>query len=180
MPTIFRVQINKSTSGESWSNDWIIEDETIEDAQDTASGLIAFERSIHTTAVFFDYVRISTVLEGDRFFRHIALNSSGLSAAAERLPLYCTFRLDLPTANSDPCRKYFRAPVNEADQTNGFVNGDKLADLNSKVASGLATPGLFAKLRSGSGQAVISGSFTIQVQMRQLHRHKRKKVVVVP
>lgn len=176
MPTLYRIQINKLRNNEEWSNDWIIEDETIDDAEDTANELITFEKQIHQDSVFFTYVRISTVLKGDRYFRHLALNQVGVRNSNDSLPLYCTFRLDLPTADSDPCRKYFRGPVQEGDQTNGFLSAALLGVFNADVATYLATPGLFAKMRSGAGNPVVGGVFSPLVQMRQLHRHKRKKV----
>ena len=178
MPTRYRVQISKLKGSEEWSNDWIIEDETIEDAEDTANDLITFEKQIHQDSVLFSYVRISTVLPGDRYFRHIAVNQFGLRNSVDSLPLYCTFRLDMPTSTSDPCRKYFRGPVQEGDQTNGFLAGALLTTFNGYVATYLATPGLFPKILSGAGNAVIGASFNPQVQMRQLHRHKRRRVIV--
>jgi hypothetical protein len=56
--------------------------------------------------------------------------------------------------------------------------GGTVAEFASKVNTGLVVPGLLPKLRSGAGNAVVGASFTIGVQMRQLHRHKRKKVLV--
>lgn len=173
----WRIEIHKSMGGEEWANDWLTDDDTIEDAQDLSALILTFEQHIHSTAVFFEYIRISTTLKFDRVFRHLAINQPGIDTSSDSLPLFNVYRLDMGTDDSDPCRKYFRAPVPEAAQTNGFVNGAVLTSLNGAVGTYLITPGVLPHIVSPKGHTVLTASFNARVQMRQLHRHKRKKVV---
>lgn len=177
MPTNFRLQVNKVLSNEAWSNDYYLVEETIEDAQDVANEIITFEKQIHSNAVQFDYIRISTTLAHDRYFRHIAINQTGIREVGSYLPLFNTFRLDMPTANSDPCRKYYRGPISEDDQVSGILSGALLTAFAASVNTYLVTPGVLAHIWTPAGNPVISASFNPRVQIRQLQRHKRKKVV---
>lgn len=178
MPTNFRIQIAKTLPEYHWSNEYLCTEETVEDAQDVANELLTFERHIHMAAVQFAYIRVSTTLVGDRFFRHLAVNLPGLGFTVEYLPLYCTARMDMPTADSDPCRKYYRLPVAESDQQNGIMAAARVTDLNNLIATYLVTPGVLAHIFTPRGNPVISASFSNIVQMRQQHRHKKKKVIV--
>lgn len=177
MPTNYRLQINKTLGNEVWSNDYYLVEETIEDAQDVANELITFEKQIHSDQVQFDYIRISTSLIGDRYFRHIAVNQVGLRNVGSYLPLFNVFRLDMPTANSDPCRKYYRGPVSEDDQVSGVLSGALLTAFATHVNNYLVTPGVLSHIWTPAGNPVVSASFNPRVQMRQLQRHKKKKVV---
>jgi hypothetical protein len=125
----------------------------------------------------FDYIRISTYVRFDRIFRHLPVNQPGIDTEADHLPLWNTARLDMGTVDSDPCRKYFRLPIVEAAQTNGFINGAVLTGLASAVSNYLITPGVLPHIVSAKGHTVQTAQFHNQVQMRQLHRHKRKKIV---
>lgn len=177
MPTSYRIQIVKELPMIHWSNEYYVTEETVEDAQDVANELLTFERHIHQSQVNFSYIRISTVLIGDRYFRHLGVNLPGQFTTEEYMPLYCTARMDMPTANSDPCRKYYRIPVGEVRQANGIFNTDYLLILQGFINDDLVTPGVLSHIWTPAGNQVISASFNKAVQMRQQHRHKRKKVI---
>lgn len=176
----WRIQIVKSLGMEVWSNDWLTDDVLMLDAQDLANELIAFEKSIHTTDVLFQYCRISSMIENDRVFRHFTINLPGLVGAGDYLPLYCTVRMDMSTEDSDPCRKYFRIPVKESDQTNGAFLSGYMSTLGASIISGLATPGVLSHIVSGKGNSCDGAAIFPRVQMRQLNRRRRKPPVVVP
>lgn len=177
---IWRIEINKSYGAESWANDYLTDDATILDAQDLSALLLTFEQQMHTTAVFFNYIRISSTAPADRYFRHIAINQPGIQAAGDSLPLYCTARLDMPTSTSDPCRKYYRLPIAEGWQTNGFIAGSVMTMWAASINTYLVTPSVLSHIVTNAGNKVISASFNPAVQMRQLHRHRRKKVPPAP
>jgi len=174
---IWRIEIVKELPQETWANDYLTDATTIEDAQDLSAVIQSFERSIHMNTVLFSYIRISTVLKGDRYFRHLTTNLPGLANTVEYLPLYCTVRMDMPTTNHDPCRKYYRLPIGEGTQANGVFNSTSLDAWNSLIQSGLVTPGALDQIVTSHGFNVDGASMHPMVQMRQLHRHKRKKVV---
>lgn len=173
---IWRIEIVKSYQGEQWANDWMTDTADMLEAQDLASGLIAFERHIHQIRVNFDYVLISSVQLADRVFRHLALNQPGQFVNDEYLPLFNTVRMDMGTADSDPCRKYFRIPIGENRITNGELNVDYIALLQGYVTSDLVTPLLLEAIVTGKGDKVVSANIFPRVQMRQLHRRRRPKL----
>ena len=172
----WRIEIHKSLENEEWANDYLTDDVTIEDAHSTASLILNFEQHIHQTVVLFTYMRISTTVKDDRVFRHVVINEPGLLASGDHLPLYCVARMDMACGDSDPCRKYYRLPVNESGQTNAILTTDTLGSLNSLIATHLVTPSVLGHIVSGKGNSVQTASFNPNVQMRQLHRHKRKKI----
>ena len=170
-----RLEIRKTWSGHNWSNDYLIEAPDMADAEGITLAILAFERAIHLDVVTFVYWRISTVIRFDRVFRHQAINLPGLLSASgsDLLPLFNTIRLDMVTVDSDPCRKYFRIPVTEAQQVNGVVVAGVQATFNSLFATCVAAWPSTSRVVSGRGNNVIGGVIYPNVQMRQLRRHKR-------
>lgn len=177
---IWRIEIVKSKAGEQWANDYLTDIATLPDAEDLASILLGFERDIHTTAVFFDYIRVSSFLAFDRVFRHLVVNEAGVQASGDSLPLYCTARMDMSTFSSDPARKYYRLPVAEAWQTNGFIDAAVLTMWAASINTHLIATSAIGNIVTNAGHNCLTASFNPAVQMRQLHRHRRKKVVPAP
>jgi len=181
LPT-HRIEIRKHAFGHSWANDYLVECPTLDDAESVANILIAFEQNIHYTVVMFDSARISTTTKFDRVFRHVVINETGTPDAAGQqfLPLFNTLRLDMTTLDSDPCRKYYRIPIPESEQTDGNFAPGWISALDPQFPPVLAALPDGSSIVSNKGNIVINGSFHPLVQMRQLHRHKKKKVVPAP
>lgn len=173
----WRIQITKHMGAEEWSNDYLTDLGTISDAHDFAVTLVQMEKALHQASVHFDYYRVSSVLVGDRVFQHIPINANGDVSVADSLPLFNTVRVDLQTAASDPARKYYRTPIAEGSQQNGVLVSDALNAITLVLFTFLGDPELYGNIVTTVGHKVITGSVHDQVQMRQLHRHKRKKVV---
>ena len=169
----WRIQIQKTMGAESWSNDYLTDDLLLDDAQDLASGLLAFEQNIHTVDVNFDFVRISSFVEGDRTFRHIPINEPGNGGSGDYLPLFNTMRMDLQTSDSDPGRKYYRLPISETQVTNGEFTSTWLAAMASEITASLVTPGLLEHIVTNAGNNIGSATIQPKVAMRQLNRRKR-------
>lgn len=177
---VYRIEIRKSRLGHQWSNDYLIETIEMGDAVTMAEGALAWERSFHMNVINFDYYRVSTTSPGDRIFRHVPLNIPGLAGAggSDYLPLFNTLRFDMATLDSDPCRKYFRLPLPEGLVTNEVIDPGTRASIDSAWASWYAAWPDGTRIVSTIGHIVINGSCSPIVQMRQLHRHKRKKIIV--
>lgn len=173
LPT-WRIQLHKQIVSEEWTNDYLTDVETMEDAVDLLSEILTFEKAIHSGIVVFTYARVSSFVEGDRTFRHITLNELGTQPSTAYLPLFNTARMDMQTNNADPCRKYYRMPVREDMQENGIINGTTLDFLNGYIAEHLGIE-VLSRIVSTKGNNVISASFHNQVQIRQLHRRRKKK-----
>lgn len=172
----WRIQTQKRLGAEVWQNDWLTDDVTIEDAQDLAALILTFEQNVHGSNVIFEFILISSTIKFDRRFRHLTINEPGLQPNTTYLPLYNTLRLDLGTAESDPARKYLRAPVREDQQENGVIIPSTLGFLNGYANDLLVVTNVVDHLVTTKGNRVTSALFYDRVQMRQLHRRKRKKV----
>lgn len=173
---LWRIETVKQLNNEVWSNDWLTDDATIDDAQDLAAILQTFERNIHMSAVQFTYIRVSSYIPGDRTFRNLQTNLPGLNDTLDYLPLFNTVRLNLQTADSDPGRKYFRCPVPELQQTNGVLVPSYITFLSTQVATYLVAENALEHLVTPKGNRVTSATIFPNVQMRQLHRRRKKKV----
>lgn len=175
-----RVEIRKHKGSHSWANDYLVESPSMDDAETCANLFIDFERLLHYDNVVFDNARISTMSVGDRVFRHIVINAAGLAASSgiQFLPLFNTLRLDMETNDSDPCRKYYRIPIPESQQDDGVLSSAILTGIGPAFVAVLAAMPDGSSIVSNIGHIVINGGPFAQVQMRQLHRHKKKKVIV--
>lgn len=173
----WRIQVTKHMGAEEWSNDYLTDLATLTEAHDFAVSLVQLEESIHMAAVHFDYYRVSSVLVGDRIFQHVPINANGGVANADFLPLFNTVRVDFQTASSDPARKYYRAPIAEGNQAGGVLSSDYINAVALALFTFLGDPELYGNIVTTAGNKVITGTVHDLVQMRQLHRHKRKKVV---
>lgn len=173
---LWRIETVKQLGLEVWSNDWLTDDATIENAQDLAAVLQTFERNIHMAVVTFLYIRVSSYIPGDRTFRHLETNLPGLITTGEYLPLFNTVRMNLGTANSDPGRKYFRCPINESNTGNGAILPAYITTLNTAINTHLITTNALTHLVTPKGNRVTNATIYPFVQMRQLHRRRRKKI----
>lgn len=179
LPT-HRISIFKKLGAEVWSNDWLVNRVDMDAAASLGNSLVNFEQRLHGARVMFEYVLIATMSEGDRVFRHTPINLPGLQATAvgAMLPLFNTIRMDMATTDSDPCRKYFRMPIEEGNQEEGILNPATITSLNGFVTTYLNPIIALNAIVSGRGNLVTSATFARAIQMRQLHRRKRKKILV--
>lgn len=174
----YRVEIHKSLQGETWANSYLIGAIDMDDAVATATAIVEFERRMHWDLIYFNYMLVSTILEDDRIFRHIAINLSGYTPSSPNtwLPLYNTVRVDFSTTDSDPCRKYFRTPVMEPIQSNGLLEPANITAFNGIISTYFFGTVAGDNLWSPKGNLVVAGSVYPYVQMRQLHRRRRPVV----
>jgi len=174
-----RVSIYKQMGSEEWSNDWLLNVTSMDDANDVGDALLEFERHMHSTIITFTYMRISTTAVGDRTFRHIPINQQGLinMEGAETLPLFNTLRVDLSTLDSDPARKYFRCPLSEGMQDGGNLLSTTITNFNGNITSYLANTIALDNIVTTKGNTVSGATVYPYVQMRQLERRRKKKVV---
>lgn len=173
---LWRIETVKQLGSETWSNDWLTDDATMEDAQDLAALIQTFERNIHMSVVQFTYIRVSSYIPGDRTFRNLQTNVPGLNDTLDYLPLFNTVRLSLSTSASDPGRKYFRCPIPEIQQANGVLVPSYITFLNTQVLNFLVGPAVLEHLVTPKGNRITSATIFPNVQMRQLHRRRKKKV----
>jgi hypothetical protein len=178
---LFRLQIFKKLTGNDreWSNTWLYNADDLATALEAATVIGTSETALHQ-----DFVTITRALASDTdpdtdFFATAAINDPGTQvtgADGAWLPLYNTLRFDINvTGGGRPSRKFYRMPIAESDQQAGFIDPTRGAafqsTLNAIITAANAVGGV---LVDPDGQTLLDAVVFSQVQMRQLHR-KRKK-----
>lgn len=172
----WRIEIVKQLDAEVWSNDYLTSLVTIDAAADIADELVEWEQQVHGNMVTILYAVVSSTIKGDRVFRHITYNVQGIPTIAEYLPLFATIRVDLQTTDSDPGRKYYRQPIPENGQANGYLTPSTIASFNSAIATTLQPIIDNSALVTPKGNQIVTATTFPKVQERQLHRRRKKKV----
>ncbi len=177
LPT-HKIEIFKRYQSETWDNSYLVVAGSMGAAETIAAALVAFERSFHLTPVIFDYVRTSTTIVGDRTFDHLVLNVNGLMdvAGGILLPLFNTLRLDLRTDDSDPGRKYYRMCFVAENIESDLTLKPAFLTARQSLIDGLTDTPASLGVVTPKGNDVINQKWADTVQMRQLHRRRKKKV----
>lgn len=179
---IFRLQVNY-TFGVlgKWSNVWHMV--AADMAAAVAAPVLAMED--HLLAFLSSECTIKSYVvsevEGDAFFTEDRFSAGANASLGSLLPLYNTVKVIFPSSDfGRPDLKYFKGSVGEAVQTSGFLESAFSGLVDTEVEGMIddmftnATP-----LCSESGDEYETASVQPAVQMRQMHR-KRKKTVVIP
>jgi hypothetical protein len=167
------------TAARSWTNVYHVRADTSADAITAAGTIVVMEKAIHKSDAYFTNVRVSTTAEGDDEFYTIVENEAGgVTRATEMLPLFNTVRVDIGVAGGGrPSRKYYRPPIEEAENTDGSLTGSAITfyeDAVQGLIDDLVAAG--TPLVDPDDQEWVGAAVQAAIQMRQLHR-KRKKVV---
>lgn len=179
MAATFKVQIFKHVGTlRPWSNVYLLDAADLLAAVDMANSLVTNETNLHYDNVIYDRAVVSSLTPHDDVFETIPLATTGnLDLSGEDyLPLFNSIRVDFHVVGGGrPSRKYFRCPVREVDQVDGLLTSDALTAFQSRAL------GFVAALATDSvawvdpdGQAIDSASVFEEVQMRQLHRKRRR------
>lgn len=175
-----RIQIFKEYGSDRWSNDYLVSTTDINTAEDTAVAALAMERQLHFTEVKFVYYLISTLTIGDRVFRRVPLNVNGQRAySTAQLPLFNTLRVDLSVGDSDTGRKFYRAVLLEGDVAGQFIEAASITAFQSILDSFFPTASA-TQIVTPAGNNITGATVYSQVQMRQLHRKRRRPVTTSP
>lgn len=180
---LFRVQVFKSIIGSDreWSNTYLVDSPDLDTVAATLSDVANQESHLYLDNVQVTRVRASDTTPGtDVFTIHTAniTGDRGTAADGDWLPLFNCFRVDCDVAGGGrPSRKYYRGPMLEGDQQAGFIDPGVISNIDTQA-------GQLITIFSTGGcpwvdpdlQAVTAVHTQPKVQMRQLHR-KRKKTV---
>lgn len=174
---LYRIEIFKSIGEEKWENVYLVDAGSLEAAVAAGAIIYPVEEDFHSTSVLFDYMRVSTVAEGDDIYTTVPLNTNGArGTAGDLLPLFNTLRADIQVAGGGrPSRKYYRGVIGESDQSAGIVASgirtQVVTDLQSAIddLSALGTP-----LVDPDSQEWVTPTAALRVQMRQLRRGARR------
>jgi hypothetical protein len=179
MAVSHKVQVFKHLGTTKWSNTYLLAAPDMDTAvAATTDAIIPGEKAFHRDIVTFDSARVSTYAEGDDEFVTIPINDTGdvATSGAQYLPLFNCTRVDISTSTGGrPSRKYYRIPVMEGDQQDGvFVSGYQSAinGFVQDILDGISTAG--CTWVDPDSQALDTPSCVGAVQMRQLHRRRRR------
>lgn len=176
-PPTHRVEIVKAIGTEEWANDYMCNVADLDAAVAFGNALVTAEKAFHYNNVSFLRLRAATVAVNDRRFRVVTLTGTGSRAAtaATQLPLFNTARVDITTTDSDPLRKYYRLPLEEAEVTNAVIEGTTRTLIDNQLAAALANPAVAGRWVSGKGNVAVQAFTQGRVAMRQLKRRRKKK-----
>lgn len=176
---VFRVQVfyQRGSTGK-WTNVWHASAADIPTVQTAFSsqGVPDLLPLLDSSCTLKRY--LVSDLDGDLFVS-TEINSAGTSTASgDLLPLFNSAKVFLNDGTlGRPDLKYFKGLVTESVQTNGELNSTFSAAVDVLVTTLLDDmAGAGVPLCSIGGTEYVSASVQTDVQMRQMHR-KRKKTV---
>jgi hypothetical protein len=180
---LYTVQVFKNLDvnpDRHWTNVYHVDAAGLDDAVLAVDPIVTGEVSFHRSNIVFSSARVSTTAEGDNTFTVVPLNENGGRGISsdQAIPLFNTVRVDIARSTAGrPDRKFYRLPICENDQANFILD----SGLQSSIAS--AVDGMIAAVAAlGSGQKLVgrlggdwvSAVVAPAVQMRQLHRKRRR------
>lgn len=178
---LFTVQVFKNlvaSPDREWTNVYHVEAPNLAAAVTAAAPIPVAEISVHQSVVNVSRMRISTSVEFDSIYEIVPIDSLGAGAGSDFLPLFNCVRVDVHTASPGrPDRKYYRPPIEEGGQTNFVLTTATQNAFQSMVNNLISTMNTSSPvLVSNQGDAWVSATCIAPVQMRQLHRKRRKKL----
>lgn len=175
----FKVQTFKVITGSDrpWTNDWYVGASNLGQAVATANLIHDFETAVHFANINFTHDLVSPWPVSGGGFTTVTRGDTGERAVESNafLPLFNTVRLDLSAGVGRPSPKYLRLPIAEIDQDNGMLASGTITLIQSALDDLFdAVDALGTALIQSSLADLLSGVVFPMVQMRQLHR-KRKR-----
>jgi hypothetical protein len=174
---VFRVQVfYQLGSIGKWSNVWHADAASIPAVQTAMSavGVLDLQPLLHPDATLLRFL-VSDDAGTD--FQTTEVNAAGSSSASDSLlPLFNSVKAILASGGlGRPDLKYFKGLVTEAMQNNGEINPTDRSALDVRVTTLLSDmDAAGVPLCSHEGDHYTGASIQVAVQMRQMHRKRRK------
>lgn len=176
---MFRVQVNytRGTTGK-WSNVWHVSAADLTAAGDAVTDFLVPDM----LPLLDNSAEIASVLVSDdasTSFLTIPVNAAGTSSASgDILPLYNSAKALFSDGSfGRPDYKYLKGFITESLQTNGDLTSGAQGEIETRLTTLIADmDGAGAPLVSSDNDPYLTVSAQTAVQMRQMHR-KRKKTV---
>jgi len=178
---VFRVQVHyKLGLAAKWSNVWHVSTTALLDAASAfvAGGVPHLLSALHVSCQL-DHLLVSD--PGTGIFVTVPVNESGVNGdTGDMLPLFNTIKVLFPSPSfGRPDLKYLKGMLTEGMQTNFLLTSGVITGVDAMFTSmvaDMATEG--APLCGSDGVEYVEVEVQQAVQMRQMHRKRKKKVVV--
>lgn len=177
---LFRIQVfYQHGTGEKWSNVWHVDAADLFTAAAAASGTLApsLATYLHPACQIVKTLTSDPTSPGT--FIEAALALAGTSAdSGDLLPFFNCARVLFPILSGGrPDYKYIKGYLTETLQTNGLINSGIITALNAgfaAVITAMSTAGANLVSDTLEGYSVVTTQQA--VQMRQMHRRRRRTV----
>jgi hypothetical protein len=176
----FYAQTYKTHVAGKWSNVYRFSADNLAVAVSEVLPILEpFERSLLHPQVSLKAIRFSTVTAHDDVFEIIPLNEAGTSSdAGDLIPFFNCVRVDISVIGGGrPSRKYYKGLLTETLITGMNINSgtvDFVSDAVNDFIAAMNDAGHAVKDNDGQAWDVAS-AFTA-IQMRQMHRKRRRRV----
>jgi hypothetical protein len=170
----WQIDVQKQLGTEFWTNVYHCAEANQAAAKLVAEAIINMERRMHRVSVSFTSYRVAPY-PGPSEGTIIPIGLPGILAGTLHLPLFNVLRVDFPAPTGRPSRKYYRLPLGEDDQTDGFINEPTRLTFQSFVDDFFALP-IADNIIDVDGQVLDRGVVMKAVGMRQLRRGSRRKL----
>jgi len=182
MPDFF-IQTHKTHAKGKWSNVYTsTAPDLAEIVADMVTVMTTLELPLLHPDVTLESIRFSTVTPFDGIYQIVPIGEAGTSSdTGDLLPFFNCVRIDFVVIGGGrPSRKYWKGLLTETLVTAQNVNSGTLGLIETTFNAAIASANdLGHAFRDNDGQVWDSATALAPVQMRQMHR-KRKKRVVTP
>lgn len=174
---IFKVEAFKELGSENWANVYFVSADDLASLSGIGAAIFETEKTFHLDVVTFTFTRVSTIAPSDNIFSDQPINDIGdRSSASTPLPLFNTLRVDLTAETGRPGRKYYRGVLMESDNLDvqGNIDSGILGTVDSELEALISGLSSTFPLQQADGDLIVAASPFGRVQMRQLHRKRRR------
>lgn len=178
--TLYQIDIEKATVLNAantvyWTNVYHVNVSDLAAATTAMNSIVNAEKAITYSSVGYQKARIR-VAGSTGPGSLVVLSGTGAitSVGVSQLPLFCTTRVDFTPLVGRPSRKYLRGTLSETNTDQSNLTSTQITFVNTNYRDVLLTLGVFVDV---DGEAFTGGLTLAPIQMRQLRRGSKKKVL---
>lgn len=174
----FYIQTHKSHARGKWSNVYTTTAANLAElVVDMTAVMTELELPILHPAVTLESIRFSSVTPGDDIYQIVPVGENGTSTdTGDMLPLFNCVRVDFVVIGGGrPSRKYWKGFLTETLVNDMLITSGALGVIETRFNAAIADANdLGHAFRDNDDQAWDSATAFAPVQMRQMHRKRRK------
>jgi len=173
---VYKVDIQVDYYQEFVTNRYHVLADDMVQAGTRGTAIAELQKTLLPTTVNIDFIRVSTVVEGDNSFYTLPADIPGTRAAtSQTMPPFCRWRADMSIGFRRPLRKYLLIPLEEDSEGASFTTAAR-SYFNANYGAPLFNLGYVCS----EGGIVISGvSLNNIIGMRQLRRGSKRRMTPI-